>query len=413
MRSLRLWLNVIAFTLLAAAFFCLITPPLNGATQVTTSDTVPHWRVRLAALTKAGAIEVLPTAILESWTPQGTLTLETSGKTRKLSTVDVLSIHRINSAAQPASATLTPWWLRTRTGDALPGVPLASKNGILSFKSIVFGTLNIPLTDVAAISRMRRLSSKGATAHDHLTFINGDKLTGTMLKFTSHGVKWNSTLGTITIPMARINSIKLAQTLPPVPPGGPLIRVTCTDGTVITAKHINCTTHQITLTPTALPAVRCGVHDVEQIDILGGHIAWLTAMKPEHYFQTSYLGAPWPLMVNKNCMGKALRAGGRIFHHGLGVHVTASLIYAVNDRYTTLVFIPAMDQSASPWGMATVRVLGDGKQIFKSRALQPGAVLQPVRVSLAGVKTLEIQVDGTNHFGVRGRVDLLHAALLK
>ncbi len=405
--------EIIAAPLMALVFCCVTGAPLMAGATAANTGGVPHWRVRLAAITKSGAIASVRSATVMSWTPQGNITIETQGKTLKFSIADVLSMRRINHGTPTTAATRAVWWLRMRTGDELPGNPLESKNGKLTFKSVVFGTLIVPLDDVEALSRTQDAATKSASAQDHLTFINGDTLSGTMLKFTPQGVQWNSSLGTITIPLARIKTIMLAQTLPPVIPGGPLIRVTCTDGTVMTATHITWNALAISFNPVALAAVTCGVDDVRKIDILGGRITWLTAIKPEHYVQTPYTGAPWPLMINKNSLGQALHTDGRVFHHGLGIHVAAKLTYALDSRYSTLAFIPAMDQSARPWGTATVSVTADGKRIFKSGVLQAGTALQPVMVEVSGVKTLKISVDGTNRFGVRGRVNLLDAALLK
>lgn len=339
--------------------------------------------------------------------------MQAGGHTFNLTPSGLLSLRRKVHSAKAAASEPAAWWLQLRTGDLLPGEPLESKAEMFVFHSMLFGAIQVPLDDVAALSRAKAPAYQTAPAHDLMHFINGDKLSGAMLRFSPPNVTWKSSLGTISIPLTRISAIILAQTLPPSIPHGPLIRLTGTDGTVLTTSSISWHGDQMRLAPVALTALSCALDAVRKIDIVDGNITWLTAMTPRRYIQTPYVGSTWPLMENENCAGHALRAGGKVFRHGLGTHVAARLTYDLADRYTMLTFIPAMDQSARPWGAGTVSVLADGQRIFTSNILTPGADLHPVMLKVHGVKTLQFQFTGTNVFGVRGRVDLLDAALLK
>ncbi len=385
--------------------------PEKGLTVVTTA--IPHWRVRLATMARNGYIAVLPAATIQAWRQPGDITLLSDGHTLHLSTVQIVSLRRNFKSAAMAAPAMSPWWLYLRTGDALPGRPALSKSGKLLFFSAVFGAIHIPWNQVAVLSRQRAIKTGNGSIHDHLRFRNGDNLVGTMLQFSPQKVLWKSTLGTISIPLARIAEIRLAPTLPPPIPRGPQIRITCRDGTVLTATQIVWHGARLRLQPVAMEAVTSGVDDVSTIDILGGQLIWLTALTPKHYEQIPYTGEAWPLEKDKNCIGQPLRADGRVFHHGLGLQVAAKLSYTLAGRYSHLTFIPAMDHSARPWGTATIRVLADGRQLFISKLLKPGAALHPVNLNIAGVRRLEFEVDGGTRFGVRGRVDLLDAALLK
>ena len=384
-----------------------------GSADSAHAATIPRWHVRLAAITKRGDIATISSAIIKAWTRKGEVTLQAGGQTFHLTASGLLSLRRTAHSAKAATSEPAPWWLQLRTGDLLPGEPLRSRAEMLVFHSMAFGTIQVPLDDVAALSRTKTAAYQTASAHDHLRFINGDTLSGAMLRFSPPDVTWNSSLGTIHIPLTRIRTITLAQTLPPPIPHGPLIRLTGTDGTVLTTSGISWQKNQLRLTPVELTTLSCAMNAVRKIDIVGGNITWLTTMTPNRYVQTPYVGSAWPLMENKNCVGHALRADGKVFRHGLGVHVAAKLSYDLADRCASLTFIPAMDHSARPWGAGTVSVLADGRRIFTSDILTPGTDLHPVMLNVHGVKTLEFQITGANVFGVRGRVDLLDAALLK
>ncbi|MGC9258525.1 MAG: NPCBM/NEW2 domain-containing protein [Phycisphaerae bacterium] len=385
--------------------------PEPGLTAVTTA--LPHWRVRLAAITSKGQIAAISGATVQSWRQPGDIIMQSGGQTLRLATAQLLSLRRSVKSTAAVEPAISTWWLHLRTGDVFPGKPVASKSGKLTFCSAVFGGIHIPWDQIAALSRRRAVMTVNKSIHDHLRFRNGDRLSGAMLKFSRQRVQWKSMLGTISIPLARIAQIKLAQTLRFPIPRGPRIRITYRDGTVITATKMDWQGTHIRLNPVGLAAVSCGVADVTKIDILGGHLIWLTTLTPQQYIQIPYVGDAWPLEKDKNCIGETLRADGRVFAHGLGLQVAATLTYALAGRYTQLTFIPAMDHTARPWGTATVSVWADGKRLFVSKLLKPGAALHPVSLKVAGVRLLKFKVDGGTRFGVRGRVDLLDAALLK
>lgn|GEM_PF-5574265 len=399
---------------LAAMALVGMTPlPLPAQSPAAQHAAAARWRVRLAALTPTGRIKTISSAKVIAWTPTGHITLQTPKKNINLTTRELLSLHRSNRATRNTTKASSAWWLHLRTGDVLAGNPTGSHGGELAFHSRIFGNITVPLDDVAGLSRKRNTPLRTGITHDHLQFINGDKLSGAMLRFLPQSVQWQSTLGTITIPLARMEGINLAQTLTPPIYYGPHIRITCAGGTVVTATALTWHRQALILTAPALPPMKCSVNVISKLDIMGGDITWLTDMTPQRYVQIPYVGTPWRLQTNMNCIGQALRANGRIFRHGLGTHTAATLAYNLGNQYTSLTFIPAMDQSSRPWGAGTVTVQADGKPIYTSSLLKAGDVLQPVLLPVKHVKILTFIIKGINAFGVRGRVDLLDAALLK
>lgn len=403
-----------ACLLLAAMALVGMTPlPLPAQSPAAQPAPAAPWRVRLAALTPQGRIKSIASAKVTAWTPTGHITLQTPKKIINLTTRELLSLHRSNGATLNTTKAPSAWWLHLRTGDVLAGNPMGSHDGKLAFHSRIFGNITVPLDDVAGLSRKRKTPILKGITHDHVQFINGDNLSGAMLRFLSHAVQWQSTLGTITIPLTRMEGINLAQTLAPPLYHGPQIRITCAGGTVVTATAVTWHRQTLLLTAPALPPMTCGVNLISKMDIIGGDITWLTDITPQRYVQIPYVGTPWRLQTNMNCIGQALRADGRIFRHGLGTHTAATLAYNLANQYTMLTFIPAMDQSSRPWGAGTVTVQADGKPIYTSSLLQAGDVLQPVLLPVKHVKILTFIIKGINAFGVRGRVDLLDAALLK
>ncbi len=405
--------RVISLILSAVIPLCAAARPLSAQNLTAQSAGLGRWTVRLAALTPHGRIETITSVGIQSWTTKGHIMLRSRDKMIHLTTAELLSLRHNAHATIKTGPTPTHWWLLLRTGDLLPGTPDGSTSGKLTFDSLVFGKLVVPLDDVAGLSRSRKTPLLSGKSHDHLQFLNGDQLTGTMLRILPHAVEWQSTLGRITIPLARVNVMKLAQTVPPPIYRGPLIHITCADGTVVTGESLAFRGQTVTLTAVVLTPMICGINIIKRIDITGGNLSWLTNLVPQQYIQTPYVGPPWRLRKNRNCIGQALRANGRIFKHGLGTHVVTRLTYNLADAYSLVTFIPAMDQSSRPWGAGKVTVRADGKPIFTSNMLRVGDALTPVVLPVKHVERLTFIMTGDNAFGVRGRVDLLDAALLK
>ncbi|MGC8539384.1 MAG: NPCBM/NEW2 domain-containing protein [Phycisphaerae bacterium] len=400
-------------TLLAVGGFFYAAPPLVAQPGTAPAIRAPQWRVRLAALTPRGRIQSIDSAQVSLWTSGGHVRLLAAGNTVNLATPELLSLRRSDIVVPARNAGPPPWWLHLRTGAVLAGNPVGTSGGIIAFDSLVFGKISVPVDDVAGLTRRRNTPMLHGIAHDHLQFINGDQLSGAMLQVLPQAVQWKSTLGTISIPLVRIATINLAKTLAPSIYRGPRVGITFSDGTMVTASAVAWRGTTLVLTVPSLAAIRCGVGMIQRIDILGGNLTWLTDLAPQKYVQTPYVGTPWPLVKNANCVLRRLKVNGRVFRHGLGTHVAARLIYNLADKYSKLTFIPAMDQSSRPWGACKVVVQADGKTVYTSGILRSGELLPPVLLSVKQVKVLEFIITGIHAYGVRGRVDILNAALLR
>ena len=401
------------FMLLAVCGLIRIAPPLLARPSAAPATRVPQWRVRLAALTPRGRIKSIASAQVADWTTSGRIRLLAAGKNVNLTMPELLSLRRRAGAVPTRTSGPSSWWLHLRTGDVLAGTPVASSGGKMAFDSVVFGKMTVPINDVAGLTRQRKTPMLHGIGHDHVQFTNGDRLSGAMLQVLSQAVQWKSTLGSIRIPLARIATINLAQTRAPSVYRGPRIRMTFSDGTMVTASAMAWRGTALVLTVPSITAIKCGVATIQRIDILGGNLTWLTDIAPQKYVQIPYVGTPWPLVNNGSCVMRSLKVNGRVFRHGLGTHVAARLIYNLADKYSKLTFIPAMDQSSRPWGSCKVLVQADGKTVYTSGILTPGELLPPVLLPVKQVKAVEFIISGIHAYGVRGRVDILNAALLR
>jgi alpha-galactosidase len=92
--------------------------------------------------------------------------------------------------------------------------------------------------------------------------------------------------------------------------------------------------------------------------------------------------------------GHPLRIGGETFKKGLGTHAD-SILYVQLDggsrRFTAMVGI---DDEAAQVGTAEFRILGDGKELYKSGMIKRGDKAKRVNVDISGVKMLVLTVNG-------------------
>jgi alpha-galactosidase len=89
-----------------------------------------------------------------------------------------------------------------------------------------------------------------------------------------------------------------------------------------------------------------------------------------------------------------LTIGGRKFETGLGTHADSQFCVSLDGAATLLhAFVGADDETLPAKGSIEFRVLGDGKELWKSGVLRTGDAAKELSVPLAGVKTLLLLVE--------------------
>ncbi len=218
------------------------------------------------------------------------------------------------------------------------------------------------------------------------------------------------------IPLANVASISfggavLPRTVPPLS-----IRLTFNSGSMFTipaggASSFTWSIDKITLTdPTGKPHT-APIDLVAGVEVLGGRLVYLTELDPAKEEQVSFLGTPWPAQRDKNVMGLPLRVGGLLFAKGIGVHTQSTLVYELDGSFDTLALRVGLDDSAAPQGEAHASIVLDGKILWQSDTLKPGAISPPLEIPIAGGKRLELHADPAGHLDVLGRLDWLDIAL--
>lgn len=125
-------------------------------------------------------------------------------------------------------------------------------------------------------------------------------------------------------------------------------------------------------------------------------VTWLADTKFKSQAVKSALGVDWTPRANFNVTGGPLTLGARTFAHGLGVHGTTSVSYELDGRQSRLQATIGIDDSMGRRGSVVFRVIGDGRELFKSDTLRGGGKPVDISVDISGVKLLELSTDAAD-----------------
>jgi len=381
---------------------------------------IPHsvnadsiWSVQLASLDPQHQFQKTNGLKLQSWTDEQIQFTDSNGKLIKFSVPDVLSLSS-DSTEPSASNTKDSWQLVLINGDVLYGSPIQTSNSLIDFNTPDLGDISVPLNSVAGIKRLTAASVTPTPAdHDTLYFSNGDTMTGSFDSINDQSVHWESALGAIDIPLARIDRIILGLTAPFKPAQELYERISFADGSQFTTPSLTYQNNQFRLSDPSGKTVVCSSTHLQALEIINGHAVWLTDLEPSAYRLTTYFGTQWPFKPNQNVLGGLLTVNGVVFDHGIGVHTGAAITYQLTGKFHWLIFTPAMDDSAAALGRSRVTVTGDnGKELYRSPMLELGESNTPVFIDVTNVDSITLTAHGTDRFDVLGRVDWINAALL-
>ncbi len=403
-RRLGNWLGV------PAAFMIMLWAlPARAAV----GPTPLRWNITMAKVA-AGQHEFVrmnKVQILQ-WSCPGDIEVREKGHgIRRMPAADILAVQLRKAVLVPA---VSAWQLVLRDHDVLPGYPVGTRHENIIFHAAGLGVVHIPLSAVAGLRRSEEVAIPDSAAdHDSLYFNNNSHLAGAVVKIGRKHIVFQSNLGNTTIPISRVNHVILGgvATLPTGPEPG--ARIVLLNGASLRTPKFDWSDGKLSLVDPAGKTISVPIREVAHIGIVGGRAVWLTDLTPTGIHQVSWIGDNRPIRNNRCVTGRRLRMNGKVFAHGLGVHVNCSVTYKLGGLYKYFMVRPAMDDSAGSYGRANVVILADGKIVYSGKHLQTGMRAAVVHVPVAGVQTLTLKAVDAGRYGVRGRVDWLDAVLIR
>jgi hypothetical protein len=91
--------------------------------------------------------------------------------------------------------------------------------------------------------------------------------------------------------------------------------------------------------------------------------------------------------------GALLVLGGQMFDKGLYAHADSRFVFDLDGKWKTFTATAGLRDGAPEFGSAIFRVVGDGKELYRSPVLKAGA-REAVKVRVEGMKQLELIAEG-------------------
>jgi hypothetical protein len=129
------------------------------------------------------------------------------------------------------------------------------------------------------------------------------------------------------------------------------------------------------------------------------------------------LGMRWPHRVDRSVTGLPLRAKGRTFQRGIGVHAPSHLAFELDGGWASLRGFVAIDDevlSLGVRGSAVFRVLVDGEERWQSGVVRADQEPLPLpALDLKGARSLELVVEMAQDLHIGDRCDWLGMLLVR
>ncbi len=106
--------------------------------------------------------------------------------------------------------------------------------------------------------------------------------------------------------------------------------------------------------------------------------------------------------ADKSVDGNPLTIGGKTYEKGLGTHAASAIwIDLKGDAERFTAYVGVDDEDNANGGTVEFRIVGDKRELWKSKVISSGMPAEKVEVDLKGVKTLQLLVsdggDGIDH----------------
>lgn len=293
----------------------------------------------------------------------------------------------------------------------------------------------LPLTQVRGVvfrtlgtrSRRDRLFDSVAAARtgdrDRLVLLNGDETTGTVKSIDFQSVTIETTLGPAVIPIDKLSYAIFNPALAAAAPTGRLrMLVGLRSGSTVVSEPLRAAAEgRIALQPTALvpdSPWEVPTTDVTYLQALDGQSIPLSSLEPTGYRHIPFLDRTWQYRADRNVTGGSLRAGGRRYRSGVGMHSTSRITYALDAlpngeaRPTRFAASLAIDDETDGGGSVVFRVFVDNEEKYRSPVIRGGDRPTPIEVPVTGGKQLSLVVDFADFADEQDHANWLDARLL-
>jgi len=316
--------------------------------------------------------------------------------------VSLSEIARIDFGNRRAS-TKTGFLLVMTNGDRITGDLVDGNEDGIILDTLAIGRRKISIDNLLALFNMS--ASPGTQFIEEtavldnpadLVFMSGNQETsGTISKITASDVVISvSDLGDISLAHSKVVGVKLAPLSKPKPLEGVTAKVYLTDGSRITGKLKSLDKSELTVMWFKVP-VKIDRDNIQSVYFSGGKFTFLSDLKPlsvnEIPFFDKFL---YPCQRDCSLVEKkiiSLRKGK--YFKGVSVHSKTVLVYELGGEYEQFLSTIGIDDEAKGKGDVIFTVYGDGEELFQSGSITGRSDPKPIKLEVAGVKELKLEVD--------------------
>ncbi len=295
-------------------------------------------------------------------------------------------------------------------------------------ESTLCGEVKLPLSAALGIvfhpphDRDQRddLVQRVATAsgdQDQLLLDNGDTLSGTLINMKEQVLTLQTASGNVDLEVGRVAALVLNPALANRPPAGLRAMVGLKDGSRMVATRLISDGDKARLAITSKLEITVPLASIVALQTLGGRAVYLSDRKPTSYRHIPFLSLAWPYFENHNVLGRGLRAGGRLWLKGLGMHTAARLTYDLDGEYKQFQAEAAVDDAAAGGSVVFRVFVDDGSGAWQAKytsdIVRGGQSPSLIAVDLAGAKRISLLVEFADRGDQRDYADWLGARLVK
>lgn len=299
--------------------------------------------------------------------------------------------------------------------------------------SDTFGELKLPLTRVAGVmlhapidpqrrdalaARLRgprQVAGDAALRRntDRLLLENGDELAGHMIALTETAVEFEAEIGPLTVEMERVAALALNPSLrSTTAEERPRCLIGFADGSVLAAKEMSFNDGRLEVSLAGVTTPLAVDAEPVFLQPLGDHVQYLSDLTPAGYRHLPYLSLSYGYQLDANVDGTRLRAGGKLYAKGVGMHSAARLTWQLEKPYRRFEADLAIDDQTGGRGSVVFRVFSGAREIYKSLVIRGGDAPTAVSIDVRDVRQLSLVIDYADRGGMLDHADWLNARLV-
>jgi hypothetical protein len=248
-----------------------------------------------------------------------------------------------------------------------------------------------------------------------LLLVNGDELAGKLVRLTATAVEFETDAGPIAAEIDKVAAVALDRS-PPAAANGEGLRIVTgfRDGSLLVAEALTLDDRQIHIEMAGALELAADAEKIVALQPLGGRAEYLSDLRADSYRHVPFLNLAWPYRGDASVAGTRLRAGGRMYLKGIGMHSASRLTYRIDgEPYRRFAAELAVDDRTEGRGSVVFRVFVDDREAYKSPVVRGRMPLVPISVDVTGGKRLSLVVDFAERGDELDHADWLEARLIQ